>query len=85
MPPTLLAELYRVRWQVELGFKRWKSLLDLADLRAREPGLATCYILAKLVAAVLADAISCAPREFSPWGYPLEGSSEPLATVPLGR
>jgi hypothetical protein len=84
-PPTLLADLYRVRWQVELGFKRWKSLLGLAELRAREPGLARCYILAKLVAAVLADAISRAPRDFSPWGYPLADASEPLEMVPLGH
>lgn len=83
-PATLLAELYRVRWQVELAFKRWKSLLDLGELRAREPGLAKCYILAKLVAAVLADSISRAPRAFSPWGYPIEGHAEPLAMVPVG-
>ena len=32
--------LYRVRWQIELVFKRLKSLLDLAALPAKDPDLA---------------------------------------------
>ena len=27
-----MAELYRLRWQSELAFKRWKSLLGLANV-----------------------------------------------------
>ncbi|MCP4392236.1 MAG: transposase, partial [Gammaproteobacteria bacterium] len=33
---TVIAALYRVRWQVELVIKRLKSLLDVDQLRARE-------------------------------------------------
>ena len=81
---AVLAELYRVRWQIELAFKRWKSLLDLDELRARDPDLARTYLLGKLVAAQLADIIARTERDFSPWGVPLEGTAEPLAVVPLG-
>ena len=85
-PPTLLADLYRIRWRAALGFKEWTSLLGLADLRARDPGLARCSLLATLLAALLADVRSRAPRDFSVGGScQLADATEPLAMVPLGR
>jgi len=48
-----LLELYRVRWQVELVFKRLKGLLHLDHLRARGPELAQVYLLGKLLGALL--------------------------------
>src|SRR5947199_91318 len=39
-PPETLATLYRVRWQIELAFKRMKSILHLDRLPAKDPGLA---------------------------------------------
>jgi len=64
----LLADLYRVRWQVELNFKRWKSIFDLDRLRADDPDLVRAYIYAKLIAAALSDTITRGARVFSPWG-----------------
>jgi hypothetical protein len=50
LPSTSVAELYRVRWQVELVIKRMKSLLDIDKLRAREGGeLAELYLHGKLL------------------------------------
>ena len=55
LPPSLLssdtiAQLYRLRWQVELAIKRMKSLLDIDHLRAREGGeLAELYLHGKLL------------------------------------
>ena len=63
-----LAELYRVRWQVELNFNRWKSIFDLDRLRADDPALARAYIYAKLIAACLADTRARSARAFSPLG-----------------
>lgn len=45
--------LYRLRWQIELAFKRLKSLAGLDRLQARGAALARAWIAAKLVIAVL--------------------------------
>jgi hypothetical protein len=66
-----MANLYRLRWQIELVFKRWKSLLGLANLRADDPDLARAYIYAKLIAALLADNMARQWRAFSPYGVPV--------------
>jgi hypothetical protein len=74
-----LAELYRVRWQVELAFKRLKSILDLGALRAKDPGLAKTYLYGKLIAAVLAETMAKGGELFPPWGLPLGSQTESLA------
>lgn len=80
LPAVDALELYRLRWQVEIAFKRLKSLLDLDRLRARDPALARCYLYAKLLAAVLIDDLCQRLPAFSPWGYPLVPSPrQPLA------
>lgn len=50
--------LYRLRWQVELYFKRLKSLMHLDQLRAHDPQLAQVYLLAKVLAALVLDRLS---------------------------
>lgn len=55
-PPERLVATYRLRWQVELAFKRLKSIVGLEDLRARDPDLARTWINAALLAALLAEA-----------------------------
>lgn len=50
-----LCALYRLRWQVELVFKRLKSLLDLDQLPAKDPDLARSWIYAKLITALLLE------------------------------
>ncbi len=52
-----ILELYRLRWQVELMFKRLKSLFQLDHLRSKDPNLAQTYLLAKLLAALLIGGI----------------------------
>jgi hypothetical protein len=47
--------LYRLRWQVELLFKRLKSILDLDALRAKDPTLARVYLLGKLIGLLMIE------------------------------
>lgn len=68
---TEILELYRLRWQIELAFKRLKSLIHIDALRAFDPDLAQTYLLAKLLAAVLVDAIRTGGPDFSPYGFPV--------------
>ena len=50
-----VAECYRDRWQVEIGFKRLKTLGRIDELPSADPVLARTWILAQLIAAVLTD------------------------------
>ncbi len=54
-PTEQVAALYRLRWQVELAFKRLKSLFNLDTLRAKDPQLAKAWIFANLLAVLLVE------------------------------
>ena len=81
MSATSILEIYRGRWQVELAFKRLKSLLNLGHLRKVDPEGAIAWLQGKLFAAILIEAFIGLPERFSPWGYPMaaEPSTMPLA------
>jgi hypothetical protein len=53
---TTISALYRVRWQIEIAIKRWKSVLDVGKLRAKEGSpLAEVWLLGKLLYAVVVE------------------------------
>jgi Transposase DDE domain len=54
-PAADVLMLYRFRWQIELAFKRMKSLAGLDELAAKTPELAKAWIYAKLIAVVIAE------------------------------
>lgn len=62
-------KLYRVRWQVELFFKRLKSLLHLDSMPSRQGPTARSWLLARLLAAAIVDSLLDRQEAFSPWGY----------------
>lgn len=64
-------ELYRLRWQIEIAFKRLKSLLHLDHRRAKGPALARTYLYAKLLGALLVEELAGSSLSFFPWGYRL--------------
>jgi Transposase DDE domain len=45
--------LYRLRWQIELLFKLWKSGARLATSRSQQPWRVLCEVYAKLVAVLV--------------------------------
>jgi hypothetical protein len=72
-PAQQVLWLYRLRWQIELLFKRLKSLLCLDHLRAQDPQLAQVYLLGKLLAALLLDRLSHQIRTRCPlWFHSLD-------------
>lgn len=73
---TLLT-IFRARWQIELTFKRLKSLLGLGHLHNKNPESAKAWLYGKLLAAFLIEALAVVSERFFPWGYPL-GKKTPL-------
>jgi hypothetical protein len=49
-------ELYRLRWRIEIAFKRLKSLAGLAGPPGECPEVAKAWVLCHLIAAVLTEA-----------------------------
>jgi hypothetical protein len=54
-PTVDVLALYRFRWQLELAFKRMKSLAGLDELVAKKPELARAWIYARLIAFLIAE------------------------------
>src|ERR1700681_3307936 len=67
-PPTDILILYRFRWQIELAFKRFKSLAGLDALPAKNPQLARAWIYARLIVAIIAEQIAGQVPDSSPSG-----------------
>jgi Transposase DDE domain len=65
-PAQSLKELYALRWQIELAFKRMKSILNLAALPAKNPKLAAAWLYAHLLFALIIEAIAAPPGDFPP-------------------
>ena len=78
-----ILDIYRARWQVELCFKRLKSILKVGNLHNKKPETARAWLHGKILVAFLTESIILAARSFSPWGYPttcgLRQKPEPVA------
>lgn len=84
LPAAEALELYRLRWQIEMAFKRLKSILHLDHLRAHDPRLSRAYLYGKLLSALLIDELTRSAVAFSPWGFPLfPGTPQSLACAEL--
>lgn len=81
-PAAEVLELYRARWQVELAFKRLKSILATGHLKKTDPLGAKAWLQGKLLAAVIIEALINLGERFSPWGYPL---LEFASALPVAR
>lgn len=63
--------LYRFRWQIELAFKRLKSIMGLGHLPKTDPESSKAWLHGKMVVALLTSSIVEKGRSFFPWGYPI--------------
>ena len=74
-------EAYRLRWQVELVFKRLKQIAQLGHLPKHDQESSQAWLYGKLLVALLTDKIIQAASAFSPWGYalPEEPGAQSLA------
>jgi len=77
-PPTDILALYRFRWQIELAFKRFKSLAGLDALPAKNPQLARAWIYARLIVAIIAEQIAGQVPDSPPSG-PDNTTRKPIA------
>jgi hypothetical protein len=80
-PAAEVLEWYRLRWQVELVFKRFKSLAQLGHLPKYDDDSAQAWLYGKLLVALLVEKIVHHAQSISPWGYdvPARSRSQPLA------
>jgi hypothetical protein len=62
-------EWYRVRWQIELVFKRLKTLAELGALPKHDDQSARAWLYGKLLVALLGQKLERLGRDISPWGY----------------
>lgn len=76
-------EVYRLRWQIELAFKRLKSIMGIGHLPKTDPPSARAWLHGKLFAGLLAERIIASASAFSPWGYALEQTTQPVARARL--
>jgi hypothetical protein len=68
-PAAQVLDLYRSRWQVELAFKRIKTLLGAGHVPKMDPSSARAWIYGKLLAVLLIERLLLEARFFSPWGF----------------
>ncbi len=74
-------DLYRARWQIELCFKRLKSLFQLGHVPKRNDDSARAWIEGKLLTVLLIERLIDEASFFSPWGFKIS-TAQPLEGIP---
>lgn len=69
-------ELYRWRWQIELAFKRFKSLADFGQIPKFSDKSARAWLYGKLFVCLLTEKLVATASSFSPWGL-IKSQPEP--------
>jgi hypothetical protein len=70
---------YHCRWQIELHFKRLKSILGLGKLPKKRDDSCCAWLHGKLLVALLLERLLDNAEHFSPWGYALAAATQSLA------
>lgn len=74
-------EWYRIRWQIELVFKRFKQIAQLGHLPKHDDESAQAWLYGKLFIALVTEKLIDHATSISPWGYNMDPSptSKPMA------
>lgn len=74
-------EMYRLRWQIELSFKRLKSIAQLGHLPKYDDRSSRAWLYGKLFLALLTEKMTRVASTISPWGYstPKTENTQPVA------
>lgn len=78
MSAAMCLDLYRLRWQVELAFKRWKSLCHFDRLPNYRDDTILSWLYAKLLLALLMHRMSAGA---SPLFSPVQDEPEPTMVL----
>jgi Transposase DDE domain len=54
LPATSAREIYSIRWQIEIGFKTWKSIFGLKDVTEMNPHRMACMFYGLLIKILVA-------------------------------
>lgn len=66
-PTEDILALYRLRWRIELGFKRLKSVIGLHGPPGTDERSARAYVLAHLLMILLAEPLVDELGDSPPW------------------
>ena len=66
LSPQEIVALYRWRWQVELAFKRLKSLQGLDDMTVKHPKLCEVYLLCHVLVSLFTEKLNAQAERFFP-------------------
>ena len=74
-------EWYRIRWQVELVFKRFKQIAALGHLPKHDDESAKAWLYGKLFIALVTEKLIGYAESISPWGYDMaqQAAGKPVA------
>jgi hypothetical protein len=78
-----ILEGYRLRWQIELTFKRLKSIVQLGHVPKLNDQSSRSWLLGKLLVALLSQKLARVGRSISPWGYVYPPKTPALPVAPL--
>jgi hypothetical protein len=76
-------EIYRLRWQIELVFKRFKQLAQLGHLPKEDDESSKAWLYGKLFVALLTERLVQRAESFSPWGYDVETKAQSKSLAPV--
>ena len=82
VPAWQVLKGYRLRWQIELTFKRLKSIVQMGHVPKQDDQSSRAWLYGKLLVALLSQKLARVGSVLSPWGYYLPQETalaEPLA------